>query len=72
MGDNLDDLSEVFEKKMVADRFMEVDKMRDMFGGKFIVLPNAAYGTWENAIYEYQRLDDAQKKAKRASELELP
>ncbi len=72
MGDNLDDLSEVFEKKTVADRFMEVDKMRDMFGDKFIVLPNAAYGTWENAIYEYQRLDDAQKKVKRASELELP
>ncbi len=72
MGDNLDDLSNVFEKKTVADRFAEVDKTREMFGHKFIVLPNVMYGTWENAVYEYQRLTDAQKKEKRASVLELP
>ncbi len=72
MGDNLDDLSNVFEKKSVDDRFAEVDKMREMFGNKFIVLPNVMYGTWESAIYEYERLSDAQKKEKRASAMELP
>ena len=35
-----------------------------MFGRKFIVLPNAMYGTWENAIYEYGRLDRSAKNGK--------
>ena len=72
MGDNLNDLSNVFERKSVADRLSEVDRMREMFGRKFIVLPNAMYGDWESAIYEYQRLTEAQKAAKRAAALELP
>lgn len=72
IGDNLNDLSNVFERKSVADRLAEVDKMREMFGGKFIVLPNAMYGDWESAIYEYQRLTEAEKAAKRAAALELP
>jgi 5'-nucleotidase (lipoprotein e(P4) family) len=72
MGDNLDDFTSAFERKSVADRFGEVDKVRDTWGKKFIVLPNAMYGTWENAIYEYQRLTEAQKAEKRAAALELP
>ena len=72
IGDNLDDLAQAFERKSVADRFTEVDKVREMWGRKFIVLPNAMYGTWENAIYEYQRLTEAQKAEKRANALELP
>lgn len=70
MGDNLDDFSNVFERKSVADRFAEVDKAREMFGKRFIVLPNAMYGTWENAIYEYGRLNESQKAEKRNSLLE--
>ncbi|MBK9768889.1 MAG: 5'-nucleotidase, lipoprotein e(P4) family [Chloracidobacterium sp.] len=72
MGDNLDDFSNVFEKKSIADRFAETDKARDQFGDRFIVLPNAMYGTWENAIYDYGRLTEAQKAEKRAAALELP
>ncbi len=72
MGDNLNDLSNVFEKKSVADRFAETDKDRALFGNKFIVLPNAMYGDWESAIYEYNRLNEAQKTEKRADALELP
>ena len=72
MGDNLDDFSNVFEKKSVADRFVEVDKGRDMWGKRFIVLPNAMYGTWENAIYDYKVLPESQKAEKRLSSLELP
>jgi 5'-nucleotidase (lipoprotein e(P4) family) len=72
LGDNLNDLSNVFERKSVADRLIEVDKMREKFGRKFIVLPNAMYGDWESAIYEYQRLTETQKAEKRAAALELP
>lgn len=72
IGDNLDDFTSAFEKKSVADRFAEVEKVREEFGKKFIVLPNAMYGTWENAIYEYGRLTEAQKAEKRAAALELP
>ncbi len=72
MGDNLNDLSNVFERKSIADRFAEVDKTKSEFGSRFIVLPNAMYGDWESAIYEYQRLTEAQKAEKRANALELP
>ncbi len=72
IGDNLDDHADVFERKSVVDRFDEVDKTRDLFGKQYIMLPNAMYGTWENAIYEYKRLTDAEKSEKRAGALELP
>ena len=70
VGDNLDDLSNVFERKSVDDRFAEVDKAREFWGKKFIVLPNAMYGSWESAIYEYQRLTDIQKAQKRTESLQ--
>lgn len=71
MGDNLDDLSNVFERKSVDDRFAEVDKAREFWGKKFIVLPNVMYGSWESAIYEYQRLTDIQKAIKRTESLQI-
>ena len=72
IGDNLDDFSGVFERRSVGDRFAATDAAREDWGRKFIVLPNAMYGTWENAIYEYQRLTESQKAEKRAAALELP
>lgn len=72
IGDNLDDLSSVFERKSVDDRFAEVDRVKDAWGKRFIVLPNAMYGTWESAMYEYGRLSDAEKAKKRAAAMELP
>ena len=73
MGDNLDDFSEIFEAKSTEERFAAVEKNRDLFGKRFIVLPNAMYGTWENAIYEYKRgLTESQKAEIRANALELP
>ena len=70
LGDNLNDLSGAFERKSVADRFAEVDKTRDLFGKKFIVLPNAMYGDWESAIYEYKRASEAEKSKIRAAALQ--
>ena len=69
VGDNLNDLSDIFERKSVTDRFAEVNKTRELFGRKFIVLPNAMYGDWESAIYEYQRLNEGEKTQKRNSVL---
>ncbi len=71
IGDNLNDLSNVYEQKSVADRFLAVDKNKALYGSKFIVLPNAMYGEWESAIYR----DDKTKTTndvKRANALELP
>ena len=70
VGDNLNDLSKQFEGKSVADRFAEVDKTRDMFGKKYIVLPNAMYGDWESAIYNYGRVSDAEKRKIRDAALQ--
>lgn len=63
IGDNLNDFSEVFEKKDVAERSKITDKMRKEFGSHFIVLPNAMYGAWENALYDYKKSKSEEKKA---------
>lgn len=70
IGDSLNDLSVAFERKPTAERFAEVEKAKQMWGTKFIVIPNIIYGAWESAIYEGQRLNDTQKKEKRANSLE--
>jgi 5'-nucleotidase (lipoprotein e(P4) family) len=72
IGDNLDDFSSTFEKRTIAERFAEADKFRETWGKRFIVLPDAMYGTWENAIYGYERLTNEQKAERRAAALELP
>jgi 5'-nucleotidase (lipoprotein e(P4) family) len=72
MGDNLNDHADFFERKSVAERFAETDRVRDLWGDRFIVLPNAMYGEWESAIYEYGRLTEPQRAAKRLDSLELP
>lgn len=56
MGDNLNDFTSFFEKKPIPDRKNEVDKVREEWGRKFIVLPNATYGEWENALYNYEQM----------------
>lgn len=53
IGDNLNDFSEVFENKSNSERAELAQKMENDFGNRFIVLPNAMYGDWEGAIYNY-------------------
>lgn len=71
MGDNLNDFAEVFESsKTVDSRIAAVEENKDQFGTRFIVLPNAMYGDWESAIYDYNlRLTESEKAAKRKSQL---
>jgi 5'-nucleotidase (lipoprotein e(P4) family) len=54
LGDNLNDFMQVFERKPIEQRKADADKEEAEWGNKFIVLPNAAYGEWENALYEYK------------------
>jgi 5'-nucleotidase (lipoprotein e(P4) family) len=72
MGDNLDDFSNVFERKSILDRYAAIDQARELFGKRFIMLPNAMYGTWESAVYNYERLTEEQKAERRVNALELP
>lgn len=72
MGDNLDDHVVDYEHKSIAERFALADRDRELFGKKYILLPNAMYGTWENALYEYKNLTDAEKAKVRLSLLERP
>lgn len=52
LGDNLADFSAVFDKRTEKDRELQVQQLAAEFGKRFIVLPNANYGGWEDAIYQ--------------------
>ncbi len=52
MGDNLADFSEVYDKNNPEIRDAKTNELRNEFGKKFIVLPNAMYGDWERAMYD--------------------
>lgn len=68
LGDNLNDFSNAFEDKSIEDRFRSTDSTQEVWGKKFIVLPNASYGDWEAALYSYQKtLTPLQKEAIRRS-----
>ena len=70
IGDNLDDFSEIFEKRSIQGRLLATDEARKEFGKKFIILPNPMYGTWLGAVYDYNwSLSVDEKVLKRKSEL---
>ena len=50
IGDNLGDFSEIFDQRDDQYGKTDVDKQKDKFGTKFIVLPNPMYGTWTSAL----------------------
>lgn len=52
LGDNLADFSSLFDKKTEAERASNVQQVAAEFGKKFIVVPNANYGGWEDAVYD--------------------
>jgi 5'-nucleotidase (lipoprotein e(P4) family) len=52
LGDNLADFSSLFDTMRTTDeRAAAVGQLASEFGKKFIVLPNANYGGWEDAVY---------------------
>ncbi|WP_417528035.1 5'-nucleotidase, lipoprotein e(P4) family [Marinomonas shanghaiensis] len=52
MGDNLNDFSNDFRTKGLAESDAAVEKNKALFGTIFIMLPNPAYGDWEGKVYE--------------------
>jgi 5'-nucleotidase (lipoprotein e(P4) family) len=62
IGDNLNDFSNLFEKKSSDERETIVNNFSAEFGNRFIVLPNPVYGDWESSLYHYNySLTPAQK-----------
>ncbi len=51
LGDNLSDFSSVFENKSNVQRTRSVDSLYNMFGDKFIIIPNLIYGDWDFDFY---------------------
>ena len=64
LGDNLSDFSAVFDKKPLEERNAQAKNNAAMFGTRFIVLPNAMYGDWDGALYQYQYSMPAREKEK--------
>jgi 5'-nucleotidase (lipoprotein e(P4) family) len=70
LGDNLNDFAKDFEKQNNERRHELTDSLKDKFGAEYIVLPNAIYGEWEVALYNYDhQLSPAQKDSIRKSVL---
>ena len=61
MGDNLNDLTDVFEGKSREERHQLISSMRTEFGKKFIVLPNAMYGAWIAPLLNYESLSKEER-----------
>ncbi|MCX7697008.1 MAG: 5'-nucleotidase, lipoprotein e(P4) family [Bacteroidales bacterium] len=53
IGDNLIDFSGLYDKKSCEERNQQVVIDQNLFGTKFIVLPNPMYGDWEGCLYNY-------------------
>jgi 5'-nucleotidase (lipoprotein e(P4) family) len=57
LGDNLIDLDSTFDsdnhKLTEGERRAKVDGLAENWGGKYIVFPNAIYGDWEGALYNF-------------------
>lgn len=71
IGDNLGDYSEIWDKPSTPSaRLDSLSAYRQKIGKEFIVLPNSLYGTWEGAVYGYNRdLTDEQRDSLRRSVL---
>lgn len=55
IGDALGDFDGKYDKASVAERARGVSTDRSLFGARYIILPNPVYGTWEAALYDYNR-----------------
>jgi predicted secreted acid phosphatase len=60
----LNDFEQEFEKQDMATRAATADRKQALFGRRYILLPNAIYGEWEDALTDYKRLEGAERKAK--------
>lgn len=54
IGDNLNDFHEWFEDRSQNNGKGAVEQHRDLFGNRFILMPNPMYGAWEKPVYHYK------------------
>lgn len=54
VGDNLGDFDKAFYEQDNVTRRRLVDERHNLWGAKFIVLPNPMYGDWESPLYKGQ------------------
>jgi len=64
MGDNLADFSSLYDHQSADRRLFVTDSLKNVFGSKFIILPNAMYGDWEDALYGFNYNLSSGEKAK--------
>jgi 5'-nucleotidase (lipoprotein e(P4) family) len=68
IGDNANDMPIGTYHKNMKDRNAIVDRNKDEFGTRYIVIPNPSYGDWESAIADnYFKLAPADMSATRKS-----
>lgn len=62
-GDNLPDFDALYDNNPSEEnRTATTEKLMKQFGDRYIILPNASYDDWENAIFNYNyKLSNAQK-----------
>jgi 5'-nucleotidase (lipoprotein e(P4) family) len=54
-GDNLPDFDKAYDNKpSLAQRKTATDKLRKLFGSKYIIIPNPEYNDWESALYHFK------------------
>jgi 5'-nucleotidase (lipoprotein e(P4) family) len=72
-GDNLADFDALYDNKpSVQSRKEATDKLIQQFGSRYIVLPNATYGDWESALFNFNyKLSSAQKDSIIKAQLKL-
>ncbi|MCC8424247.1 5'-nucleotidase, lipoprotein e(P4) family [Mucilaginibacter sp. UR6-11] len=62
-GDNLPDFDALYDNKPTEEsRRITTEKLKKQFGSKYIIIPNPAYGDFENALFKFNyKLTGAQK-----------
>lgn len=72
IGDNLNDLAVYFEDRYSNMGYDAVDKHRNEFGNRYIVLPNPMYGEWERPFFkDLNNPDENEKNEARKNQLRL-
>ena len=62
IGDNLADLDGVFEKRADGYGITDVETRRELFGTRYIILPNPMYGTWLSEMLKIARGETEREK----------
>lgn len=69
-GDNLSDFSNIFYREG-KDTKEQVNAMQQLFGTRFIVLPNPMYGDWEKLLYKGDKLNEEERAKQRFEKLKF-